>query len=329
MPEKAIILQGGVETVDMKKIYPEDKNRKKKIMEFLDKKGFYVVLFLCIAIVGATALYVTNRGMSLNEFDYGLGESIEDQLGEEYFNEDEFGASSVSDEMEDEVLNASEDALADKTGSNAVNNTGSDVSSAEKAGIGNTETKSNEVKAAGKDAEANQKSASAAGDSEKTTSSVAVAAESKATTPKSTTPKDQINDGLAMPVTGKVTLEFATDKLVYSKTLEQWRAHEGLDIAAERGTPVRAAADGYVSAIKNDPRYGIVVVLNHDNNVQTVYANLASDEVVAVNQKVKKGDIIGSVGDTAKFETVDESHLHFEVLIDNKHVNPADYLPIK
>jgi murein DD-endopeptidase MepM/ murein hydrolase activator NlpD len=128
-------------------------------------------------------------------------------------------------------------------------------------------------------------------------------------------------------VFGEITLEYAKDKLVYSKTLEEWRTHPGLDIGADLGEPVKAVADGVVADIKKDPRFGITIVLDHQNGLKTVYANLASDETVAVNQIIKQGEIIGSVGDTAAFESSEQSHLHFEVLLNGVQVDPADYLP--
>ncbi|MGI6777393.1 MAG: peptidoglycan DD-metalloendopeptidase family protein [Acetivibrionales bacterium] len=134
---------------------------------------------------------------------------------------------------------------------------------------------------------------------------------------------------LALPVIGDVSFDYAMDRLVYSKTLEDWRTHSGIDLAADRGTNVKAAADGFISEVKNDPRFGITVIIDHQNGLKTVYANLASDEVVVPNQKVKEGDVIGAIGNTALFESAEQPHLHFEVLMDNRPVDPKEYLPLK
>jgi len=65
-----------------------------------------------------------------------------------------------------------------------------------------------------------------------------------------------------MPVYGEVTFEYAMDRLVYSKTLDEWRAHSGVDLRADRGTPVKVVADGVVTEVKNDPRFGVTVLLS-------------------------------------------------------------------
>ena len=132
-----------------------------------------------------------------------------------------------------------------------------------------------------------------------------------------------------MPVSGEISLEYAMDRLVYSKTLEQWRVHPGIDIAADRGTPVKAVADGFISDVRNDKFYGITVVIDHGDGLKTLYRNLASDETVAVNQNVKQGEIIGSIGNTAMDESSEQPHLHFEVLENDKNADPTAYLPKK
>lgn len=129
-----------------------------------------------------------------------------------------------------------------------------------------------------------------------------------------------------MPVAGEIMKEFANHKLVYSSTLDVWTAHNGVDIKADKTTVVKAAADGTVAAIKNDPRYGLTVIIEHTNGYKTVYANLLSTEFVVVGEKVTQGQSIGTVGNTAIFEIAEESHLHFELLKDNEQQDPELYL---
>ena len=128
------------------------------------------------------------------------------------------------------------------------------------------------------------------------------------------------------PVEGEILREFAKDNLVYSTTLDEWITHNGIDIAAEKTTVVKASAEGTVKSIKNDPRYGLTVVIEHVNGFSSVYSNLLTAEFVEEGEKVVQGQTIGTVGNTATFEIADESHLHFEILKNNESVDPELYL---
>ena len=114
--------------------------------------------------------------------------------------------------------------------------------------------------------------------------------------------------------------EYAKDNLVYSETLKEWITHLGVDIKAEKATVVKAAEEGTVKSIKNDPRYGLTIIIEHSKGYQTLYANLLTTEFVSEGEKVKAGQTIGTVGDTAVYEIVDEPHLHFEI------INPSEYI---
>ena len=129
-----------------------------------------------------------------------------------------------------------------------------------------------------------------------------------------------------MPVTGEIVKEFANNKLVYSSTLDVWATHNGVDIKADKTTVVKASADGKVASIKNDPRYGLTVIVEHVNGYKTVYANLLSTEFVVEGETVKQGQSLGTVGNTASFEISDEPHLHFELLKNNDQQDPELYL---
>lgn len=128
------------------------------------------------------------------------------------------------------------------------------------------------------------------------------------------------------PVDGDIVREFAQDNLVYSETLKEWVTHSGIDIKAEKTTVVKAAEAGTIKSIKNDPRYGLTIVIEHDDNFQTVYSNLLTSEFVVEGEKVEKGQSIGTVGNTAVFEIADEPHLHFEILKDSLPVDPSIYI---
>ncbi len=149
------------------------------------------------------------------------------------------------------------------------------------------------------------------------------------TSANTSTPKkeEKIKElSFAKPVDGEIVKEFAKDNLVYSNTLEEWVTHLGIDIKAEKTTVVKSAEAGKVKSIKNDPRYGLTVVIEHDNGYQTVYSNLLTAEFVVEGENVDKGQTIGTVGNTASFESGDEAHLHFELLKDSVQVDPSIYL---
>ena len=129
-----------------------------------------------------------------------------------------------------------------------------------------------------------------------------------------------------VPIKGKILREFAKESLVYSNTLQEWVTHNGVDIKADKTSVVKAAAEGTVSAIKNDPRYGLTVIITHDEGYQTVYSNLLTAEFVVKGEKVESGQTIGTVGNSASFEIDDEYHLHFELLKDNEYLNPVNYI---
>ncbi len=280
--------------MNMKKLFPDEKGTKKGIREFLDKKGFYIVLLLCIAVVAGTAVFVTTRNATSGKPNYEA-RNLNPEEGSNSIAVDNTNQL-IGQEPENTHVSASAGKQTDIGNAAAVTNS---------SGGSAVQPKDNETKT--------------------TTPKAPAKSTPKATSTKGTASVKQ--QSFIMPVTGEVTLEYAKDKLVYSKTLEEWRAHAGVDIASDRGTPVKAVADGVVSDVRNDTFYGITVVVDHGNGLQSLYRNLASDEMVSVNQKVKQNEIIGSIGNTAADESAEQPHLHFEVLKNNVDVDPMAYLP--
>jgi len=273
--------------VNMKKLFPNKGITKKGLFQLFNKKGFYIVLMLCIAIAGTAAVIVSMYDISFpaklgsqkvipDEFDNLAGkarQSVESSMSTAL-------SSTVPPKKDDAKLNDNKAVQENKDKPKTVsepapnNNPGTDKKP------------------------------------QKTVSS------------KPIIPKDFI-----APVMGHITLDYAMDTLVYSKTMEEWRVHQGVDISSDRGTPVKAAADGVVAEVRKDPGYGVTIVLEHQNGLKTVYANLASDNMVSPNQLIEQGDVIGCVGNTAPFEQSEESHLHFEVKKNDKPIDPKGYLP--
>lgn len=149
----------------------------------------------------------------------------------------------------------------------------------------------------------------------------------KKVTSKTEEPKQENKElSFIKPVDGEISKEYAKDNLVYSETLKEWTTHLGVDIKADKTTVVKAAEAGTIKSIKNDPRYGLTVVIDHGNGYESIYANLLTSEFVVENEKVEKGQSIGTVGNTAVFEVADEPHLHFEIQKDSIQVDPNLYM---
>ena len=128
------------------------------------------------------------------------------------------------------------------------------------------------------------------------------------------------------PVEGEKQKDFSKDNLIYSETLQEWAVHNGIDYSAEKTDVVKAAADGKIKSIKNDPRYGLTVVIEHKNGFESIYSSLLTAEFINVGEEVKQGQTIATVGNTATFEIADNTHLHFELKKDGENVDPNIYL---
>lgn len=130
------------------------------------------------------------------------------------------------------------------------------------------------------------------------------------------------------PVDGGVLEDYSGENLVYSKTMQDWRTHNGIDFAASEGTEVKAAADGTIEAITENSMLGRTVIIMHDNGIRSIYSNLAEGDEAVVGNNVLCGTVIGKIGNTAAAEVSEAPHLHFEVSVNEETVNPHDYLNI-
>jgi murein DD-endopeptidase MepM/ murein hydrolase activator NlpD len=282
----------------MKKMFGSKKITKEKIIEFLDKKGFYVVLAACVVVVGITAFLMLKGNSGPIDRAYENEDYIPDEMGEDFGND-----------TENNALGLEDGALKESSNDTVESGIGASDGEGDTAGnLGDTD--------------------SAGG----TDSSVALVYDGTADDPvasgtvKAGEEQKSEPETFIMPVFGEITFDYAMDRLVYSKTLDEWRTHRGIDISSSMGTPVKAVADGVVTQIKHDPRFGITIVIEHKSGLKTVYCNLANDSMVVPNQKVRQGEVISSIGDTALFEIAEPAHLHFEVWKDDVPVDPKDYL---
>lgn len=122
------------------------------------------------------------------------------------------------------------------------------------------------------------------------------------------------------PTNGYVSSGFSRNRM--HPILNRARPHEGLDIAARHGTPIRAPANGVVSFAGRRGAYGNVVEIDHGFGYKTRFAHL-SKALVERGQRIERGDLIAEVGTTGLSTS---PHLHYEVLLDGRPQNPALYI---
>ena len=152
------------------------------------------------------------------------------------------------------------------------------------------------------------------------------AAATEASQPSGEEPTQKPTIKTAAPVAGQTVAEFAADCLGYNETTRDWRTHAGLDIAAEEGDQVCAAAAGTVYSVYDDEELGMTVVITHDGGYTTQYASLAAEVSVAPGDAVALGQPIGTVGTTALLESALEPHVHFSVTCNGDPMDPAEFL---
>ncbi len=145
-------------------------------------------------------------------------------------------------------------------------------------------------------------------------------------TPVSRVPEDSPRF-VILPLDGETVTAFSMDELLYNETLRDWRTHDGIDIAAEEGTPVLAADAGTVESVDDDAMMGMTVVIRHEGTCETVYSCLGVEPEVEAGDEVSAGQVIGFVGPGGPAEAAVAPHLHFSVLQDGAAMDPADYLP--
>lgn len=141
--------------------------------------------------------------------------------------------------------------------------------------------------------------------------------------------KDKIKVYFAQPLKHtSISMGYTDGKdtlFVFSSTLNDWAAHKGVDLVAAEGTAVNAMYDGTVVDVTETFGMGNTVTIDHGDNVVATYASLTDVQVIK-GQAVKKGDKIGAVSTTASNEFMDGAHLHLEVAVSGKNVDPMPYV---
>lgn len=124
---------------------------------------------------------------------------------------------------------------------------------------------------------------------------------------------------LIWPVEGKISSAYGWRKSPFTGKRE---FHKGVDIVNHRQTPIKATADGKVVFAGHKQGYGLSVVVSHNCGYRTVYGHLSKAKVQS-GSKVKRGEVIGLLGNTGRSTG---PHLHYEILVNKKQVNPWKFL---
>ncbi len=132
------------------------------------------------------------------------------------------------------------------------------------------------------------------------------------------------------PCEGYIQKDFSNDTLVFSQTMNDHRAHLGIDIAGKLGDPVKAFCKGTVEKIYTDHFMGKTVVIAHENGLKSYYMNLANEipEGITEGSFVEAGTVIGAIGETASTECADHPHLHFELRLNGGKLDPKEYITL-
>lgn len=246
----------------------KQKRTQHRLGDFMEGKGFYIVLFLCVAAIGISGYYLFS---GLTGAAGGFGSDP---------------AAAVSGQVE-----MAKDQPEKKTPTDQ--NPGKDQ---------------------------------AAEDAAKTEEPVKK--EENPAPQKETTPNEETAASTAYvwPVQGEVARDFSLEVFAYDATMGDWRTHDGLDIAADLGSPVCACGTGTVTDVTRDPMLGMIVTVDHGRGMESRYANLAESVNVQVGDAVEAGTVLGTVGTTAISESASPSHLHFEMIEYDVSIDPLNYL---
>lgn len=145
-------------------------------------------------------------------------------------------------------------------------------------------------------------------------------------------PKEDVEDTktepqlMVMPLNGDIINPFSNGLPVKSTTTGIWQTHNGVDIKGDLGAQVKSMSNGTVKKIEEDALLGSCITIDHGNGIVARYCNLNKTLTVKEGDSVSAGTVLGAVGDTAVSELMDPSHLHFEVMKNDKFIDPIDLI---
>ena len=127
-----------------------------------------------------------------------------------------------------------------------------------------------------------------------------------------------------MPAQGEVVLDYSGNELVYSKTLKDWRTHKAIDVAMDKGGFVCAMGNGTVVQSCEDEMMGYTVIIDHGNDIISIYCGLDGETALKAGDTVRMGDLIAQLGEPGASESAQKYHLHFALKKNCEYINPQD-----
>lgn len=133
-------------------------------------------------------------------------------------------------------------------------------------------------------------------------------------------------NSFVFPLEGEIIKDFSNGQMVQSKTMGDWRTHNGTDLKASLGAPVKAVNNGIVTSVYDDVLWGTVVEVDHGDGLSVRYCGLGTGSTLKAGEQVKINDKIGNLGNIPA-ESADDVHLHIEMLQDGTYIDPLSILP--
>ena len=283
----------------------------KKITEFFKSKGYYVLLFVGIIAIAAVALIGSNLSSKLEDDNKDFVDLNEPD-------------NNIAAE-DDEGLRADNNDISDQVADNDVTSPVSEATEDSQDVVDNdsllefdvfTEEEENGIDLAEIDEPVQ------AADVKNDIKEQPKAVETAGTTVKNVAPLSfDVEKGLLWPVEGNVIMNYSMDHLTYYATLMQYKVNPAIVIGAEVGTEVKAAADGIITDIYDDPVTGLTVTMDIGDGYSLLYGQL-KDVNHKIGDRVAEGEVIGAVDEPTKFYVVEGSNLYFMVKKDDQTVNP-------
>lgn len=289
-----------------------------KFSRFFEEKGFYIILFLCVAAIGIAG-YVLFIAPAAADETADTTDKVLDAFPNG--NSGDSGASAPSVSIPDNTVpdgtiipSAFDDPETPEDGDSVETVKPQDDATAPVTEMSEEDA----VEASKTTSEKKQTENKETKDSKDTQSQQPQKTEDSA--------KDSAPTFFVKPVSGDIIRDFCVTELLYDRTMGDWRTHNGADFSATTGEAVVAIADGTVREVYRNEFYGTCVVIAHGGGMESRYYGLAEQATIAAGDSVKAGDTIGSVGTGSHFESLEPVHLHMELTIDGKYVNPGEYI---